>query len=184
MMVCQNSTVDCFLRQCSKRNTKMPSIYFIEQLQINGTNEDDDITWVLWEKNEKKTELQRHTTSISTLLDKLDCLWNKFLIHYFVTIEQRDYIKQIKLKSSEHGTAIVQLDFAENFCLFSQSAVQSSYYYNKQVTIFTVHIKMGLGHRNLVFISDYMKHRTEFVYQAQVFITNFIKKWYPNVNHL
>ncbi|CAF5014825.1 unnamed protein product, partial [Rotaria sp. Silwood1] len=26
---------------------------------------------------------------------------------------------------------------------------------------------MGLGHRNLVFISDYMKHTTEFVYQAQ-----------------
>ncbi|CAF1368187.1 unnamed protein product [Rotaria sp. Silwood1] len=168
MMVCQNSTVDCFLRQCSTCNTKMPSIYFIELLQINGTNEDDDITWVLWEKNEKKTELQRHTTSISTLLDKLDCLWNKFLIHYFVTIEQREYIKQIKLISSEHGTAIVQLDFAENFCLFSQSAVQSSYYYNKQVTIFTVHIKMGLGHRNLVFISDYMKHTTEFVYQAQM----------------
>ena len=135
-------------------------------------------------KTKKRTELQRHATSVSTLLEKLDCIRNKFLIHYFVTIEQREYIKQIKLKSSEHGTAIVQLDFAENFCLFSQSAVQSSYYYNKQVAIFTVHIKMGLDHCNLVFISDYMKHTTKFVYQAQVFITHFIKNWYPNVNHL
>ena len=42
----------------------------------------------------------------------------------------------------------------------------------------------GSGHRNLVFISDYMKHTTEFVYEAQRVIVDFVNKWYPNVKHL
>ena len=67
-------------------------------------------------------------------------------------------MKKIKEDSSEMGTAVVQLDFAENFTLFSQAAVQSSYWSQKQVTIFTALIKMGSGHRNLVFIRNYMKH--------------------------
>jgi pullulanase/glycogen debranching enzyme len=184
LIICQQATIDCYLQECVNCNTKIPSDFFIEQLNMNGVNEDDDVTWMIWERNEKRTELQRHTTSISTLIEKFDSLWSKFLIHHYITIEQREYIKKIKIESSDHGTAVVQLDFAENFTLFSQSAVQSSYWSQIQATIFTVHIKMGTGHRNLVFISDYMKHTTEFVYECQTVIVSFIKKWYPNVKHL
>ena len=92
-------------------------------------------------KNEKRTEMQRHTTSVISSLEKFDSLWSQFLIHHFYTIEQREYIKKIKEDSSEMGTAVVQLDFAENFTLFSQAAVQSSYWSQKQVTIFTAFIK-------------------------------------------
>ncbi|CAF3187703.1 unnamed protein product [Rotaria sp. Silwood2] len=183
-MICEQETNDCYSRECSICNTNLPSSFFIEQLKAKEINEDDDVTWMIWERNEKRTELQRHTTSITTLLEKLDSLWSKFLIHSFYTIEQREYIKKIKLESSEKGTAVVQLDFAENFTLLSQAAVQSAYWSQKQASIFTVHIKMGTGHRNLVFISDYMKHTTEFVYQTQRTINDFIKKWYPNVKNM
>jgi hypothetical protein len=50
---------------------------------------------MIWERNEKRTELQRHTTSISTLLEKFDSLWHKFLIHHHITIQQREYIKKL-----------------------------------------------------------------------------------------
>jgi hypothetical protein len=183
-MICEKETNDCYLRECLICNNNLPSAFFIEQLNINGISEEDDVTWMMWERNDKRTELQRHTTSIISLLEKFDSLWAKFLIHHFYTIQQRDFIKTIKKNSSERGTAVIQLDFAENFTLFSQAAVQSSYWGQKQATIFTVHIKMGSGHRNLAFISDYMKHTTEFVYQAQITIVNFIKRWYPNVKHL
>ncbi|CAF4102986.1 unnamed protein product, partial [Rotaria sordida] len=184
LMICEQETNDCYSRECSMCNTNLPSSFFIEQLKAKEVNEDDDVTWMIWERNEKRTELQRHTTSITTLLEKLDSLWSKFLIHNFYTIEQREYIKKIKSESSEKGTAVVQLDFAENFTLLSQAAVQSSYWSQKQAPVFTVHIKMGTGHRNLVFISDYMKYTTEFVDQAQRTINDFIKKWYPNVKKM
>ena len=184
LMICEQETDDCYSRECSICNTNLPSSFFMEQLEVKGMNEDDDVTWMIWESNEKRTELQRHTTSITAFLEKLDSLWSKFLIHHFYTIKQREYIKKIKSESSEKDTAIVQLDSAENFTLLSQTAVQSSYWSQKQAAIFTVHIKMGTGHRNLVFISDYMKHTTEFVYQAQKVISDFIKNWYPGVKKM
>lgn len=184
LLICQEETTNCYLQECLICSKNLPSDFFAEQLKINEINEEDDVTWMIWERSEKRTELQRHTTSIISLLEKFDSLWAKFLIHHFYTIQQRDYITKIKTESSENGFAVVQLDFAQNFTLFSQSAIQSSYWSQKQVSIFTVHIKFGKGHRNLAFISDYMKHTTEFVYQCQIYIVNFIKKWYPNVKHL
>lgn len=183
-LLCNDATFSCYLRECLSCESNMPSNFFFEKLDASGICEDDDVAWMIWERNEKRTELQRHTTSIMSLLEKIDSLWSKFLLHHYVTIEQKEYIKKIRIESSEKGTAVIQIDFAENYSLFSQSAVQSSYWSQKQVTLFTIHIKMGAGHRNLVCISDYMKHSTEFVYQCQIVIVNFIKKWYPNVKHL
>jgi hypothetical protein len=101
------------------------------------------------------------------MLDALNELWPHFLLHHYTTIQQRDFIRQIKESSSETGLAVVQLDFAENFSLITQTEIQSAHWAHRQATIFTVHVKMGAGHRNLAIISDYMQHTTEFVYYAQ-----------------
>lgn len=101
------------------------------------------------------------------MLDELDSLWSHFLLHHFCTIQQRSYIKLIKDQSSDDNIAVVQLDFAENFSLISQTEIQSAHWGHLQATIFTIHVKMGSGHRNLCIISDYMHHTTEFVYYAQ-----------------
>ena len=126
-------------------------------------------------KNEKRTELQSRTTSIISLLEKFDSLWLQFLIHHFYTIYQRAYIKKTTEESSEMNIAVVQLDFAENFTPFYQAAVQSSYWSQKQIPIFRAFVKIGSNHRSLVLLSDYMQHTTEFIYEAQRVIVNFVK---------
>ena len=88
LMLCENKTTNCYLGKCAGCNTHLPSSFFIEQLKILSINEDNDVTWMMWEKNEKRTELQRHTTSVISLLEKFDSLWPQFLIHHFYTIEQ------------------------------------------------------------------------------------------------
>ena len=100
-------------------------------------------------------------------LDDLDEVWPQFLLHHYTTIQQRDYIQKIKEESSEKGTAVVQIDFAENYDFISQNEIQSAHWGHEQATIFTIYIKMGSGHRNLAVISDYMHHTTEFVHFAQ-----------------
>ena len=92
---------------------------------------------MIWGRSENRTELQRNTTSIATMLDKIDSLWSKLLMHHFYTIQQRDYIRLMKEESLENGTTVVQLDFAQNFALFSQTAVQSTYWTQQQATFFT-----------------------------------------------
>ena len=88
LMLCENQTTNCYLGKCAGCNTHLPSSFFIEQLKILSINEDNDVTWMMWGKNEKRTELQRHTTSVISLLEKFDSLWPQFLIHHFYTIEQ------------------------------------------------------------------------------------------------
>ena len=101
------------------------------------------------------------------MLGSLNELWPQFLLHHYATIQQRDYIRQLKDASSENGVAVVQLGFAENFSLISQTEIQSAHWTHRQGTIFTVHIKLGAGHRNLTIISNAMQHTTEFVINAQ-----------------
>ena len=146
------------------------------------------------------TEFRRLFLTLA-MLDSLDELWPQFLLHHYTTVQQRDYIRHIKDASSENGVAVVQLDFAENFSLISQTEIQSAHWSHHQATIFTVHIKLGAGHRNLAIISNYMQHTTEFVYCAQSkcsfrwretgcrfvllgIITRFIKTKYQNVKEI
>lgn len=98
IMICEKTTTNCYVRQCLTCKINIPSTFFSEQLRKNEINENDDVTWTIWERNETRTELKRHTTSIVSLLEKLDSLWATFLIHHFITIEQRDYIKKLKLE--------------------------------------------------------------------------------------
>ena len=87
-MLYENQTINCYLGKCAGCNTHITSPFFIKQLKILSVNEDNDVAWMMWEENEKRTELQRHTTSIISLLEKFDSLWPQFLIHNFYTIEQ------------------------------------------------------------------------------------------------
>ena len=121
------------------------------------------------------------TGTFRALLEEIDNLWPNFIIHNFYTHEQRDYIALIKETSSITTFAIVQIDFAQNYSLIIQREIQSAYYSRQQATIFTIYIKVGEEHRNMVIISDYLAHDTKFVYAGQKIIVNFLQKQYPNV---
>ena len=60
--------------------------------------------------------------------------------------------------SSSNDVVVVQMDFAQNFALLSQHAVQSAHFDKPQVTIFTEFVVMGSEHKNFVIISDYLEH--------------------------
>ena len=121
------------------------------------------------------------TGTFRALLEEIDNLWPNFIIHNFYTHEQRDYIALIKETFSITTFAIVQIDFAQNYSLIIQTEIQSAYYSPQQATIFTIYIKVGEEHRNMVIISDYLAHDTKFVYAGQKIIVNFLQKQYPNV---
>jgi hypothetical protein len=73
------------------------------------------------------------------------------------------------------------MDFAENFTLIIQKEIQSAYWNQKQVTIYTVVINVGANHRNMVIISDRMVHDTTFVYCTQKLIVEFIREEFPTI---
>ena len=106
------------------------------------------------------------------------------LRHHYVYNQQKLFINDLEKYSNENDYLVVTCDFAENYTIFAQREVQSAYWSQHQVTIFTVHIKIGESHTNLSIINEYLDHETTFLYCCQQLITEFIKNQYPSINKL
>jgi len=181
-VVCDQPNDNCFLNCCNRCNNRLPSS--ILQSHFIIVDEDDEWTWSIWQTTNKKVDLHNIHGSVASLLDEIDEQWTKFVIHSYFNREQRSYISNLRLLSNDTSYVTVQIDFAENYTIIRQREVQAAHWNNLQVTLFTVHIKAGTNHKNMVIISDYMRHDTAFVYCAQRLIVEFIKKHYPQVTKI
>ncbi|CAF4667131.1 unnamed protein product, partial [Rotaria socialis] len=176
--ICTSPSEFCYYRPCVNCRQLKPSDILSDGIDIEI---EDSASWSIWKKLNSRYELLHLTGTIRALLEEIDSLWPHFIIHNFYTREQRDYIALIKETSSISTFAVVQVDFAQNFTLIIQREIQSAYYSRQQATIFTIYIKVGEEHRNMVLISDYLAHDTQFVYSGQKLIVDFLRTQYPNV---
>jgi hypothetical protein len=179
--VCTPPNEDCYYQRCDKCCNVNVSDLFIGD---DDFDEELDTSWSLWVTTNNHVELQHFTGSFRSLLDQLNSRWLSFVTHTYVTRQQREYIKKIKLTSSLTTFAVVHVDFAENFGFITQKEIQSAYWNKKQVTIYTVVINVGANHRNMVIVSNRMVHDTTFVYCTQKIIVSFIRKEFPTVNKI
>ncbi|CAF4104405.1 unnamed protein product, partial [Rotaria sordida] len=180
-IICSIPTENCFTRQCNMCGMINPSDIFKEN---NNINYDENAIWSQWKTLNNKVDLFHMNGSYDSLLDEIDSHWTTFLLHSYFTTEQKEYIKNLRLNSSDNTYIVAQIDFAENFTIFHQREVQGYHWNNKQITIFTIHLKAGLINKNVVIISDYMSHNTIFVYVAQGLIVDFIKTNFPLVKKI
>ena len=179
LIVCTSPVEDCFLGDCAKCNNITPSSVLRRQLDTSG--EDDKCSWSVWKLVDKKIDLHQIRGSITSLLYEIDESWSAFLAHSYFNREHRNFINELRIKSSHLSYAVVQIDFAENYTFLRQREVQAAHWNNQQATLFTIHIKIGNEHKNMVIISDYMRHDTAFIYCAQRLIIDYLRKHYPEV---
>ena len=179
--VCALPSEDCYNRRCDNCcNINVSDIFIID----TDIDEQADTAWSLWTIANNHVELQHLSGSFRTLIDQLNVRWPAFVTHCYVTRQQRDYIKAIKMSSSFSTFAVVQMDFAENFSFVVQKEIQSAYWNQKQATIYTTVISVGTDHRNVVIISNRMVHDTSFVYCAQKLIVSFVREKYPTIQKI
>ncbi|CAF1540342.1 unnamed protein product [Adineta ricciae] len=176
--ICSSPSEQCYYRQCDGCRTIKASDILSNGIDVEVQ---DECSWSIWKKVQLRYELLHVTGAFQALLGEIDSLWSNFITHTFNTSQQRDYIAMIKELSSFSTYAIVQLDFAQNFSFVIQREIQSGYYCRQQATIFTVYIRIGDEHRNMVIISNYLAHDTRFVYSAQKIIIEFLKKEYRTI---
>ncbi|CAF4897575.1 unnamed protein product [Rotaria socialis] len=182
LVICGTPVEDCFLGTCDQCNSITPSLILGHEL---GDSEDDEkCSWSLWKTSDKKVDLHQICGIFASLLDEIDEKWSNFLIHSYINREQRTYINELRTKSSCQSYAVAQMDFAENYTFLRQREVQAAHWNYQQVTLFTVHIKVGNEHKNMVLISDYMRHDTVFVHCAQGRIVDFLRNNYPQVTKI
>lgn len=179
LVVCTTPVEDCYFGDCVQCSSTSPSS--ILGRQLDTSDEDNKCSWSMWKSIDKKVDLHQIRGTITSLLHEIDENWSAFLLHSHFNREQRNFINELRIKSSHSSYAVVQIDFAENYTFLRQREVQAAHWNNKQATLFTIHIKIGSEHKNMVIISDYMRHDTAFVYCAQRLIIDFLRKHYPQV---
>jgi hypothetical protein len=179
LTLCQQKLEDCYYRTCSNCKNANVSKLLKSHRQIDFQ---DKTTWSSWKKINNRYELVHANGSFEILLQEIDNLWSNFITHHFYTHKQREYIVLLKDESRFNTYIVIQLDFAQNFAFVIQQEVQCAFYYRQQATLFTVYIKVGDEHRNMVIISDSLTHDNKFVHAAQRIVIEFIKTEYPNVS--
>ena len=88
-------------------------------------------------------------TAVESLAEKLP----EFLFHVFIKREQSNcFAKHSQGKCNYSG------GFSENYTLQHQREIQSAYWNQSQLTIFTVCVWMNNEQRSMVFVSDDLDH--------------------------
>ncbi|GFS26645.1 (S)-beta-bisabolene synthase [Elysia marginata] len=144
------------------------------------------VVWRKWEtveeEGKKRKALQEVTGSISRLVNDLvwDCRETKFTSHVFTAKWQKDQFSMI-CNNFPSASAVVVIDFAENYRCLVQGEIQSAYYSYKQVTVHpcvSYYNCDTCGERvndYSIFVSDDVKHDAHFSQRCQENVISFLK---------
>lgn len=180
-MVCAIQQEECFIGECDN----CPKENLIDTLTHNNAiDHDEECAWTVWKKVNNKFDLQHITGSVDSLLTEIEDKWNVFLFHVHCNRQQREYIKELREKSTNKTFLVAQIDFSMNHTLIRQREVQQGFFSQHQATLFTIHLTIGKEQRNVAIISNYMEHTTSFVFCAQQILVRFIKKNFPLVKKI
>jgi hypothetical protein len=129
-------------------------------------------------------DLQQTTGSVEALLTQINAEWSSFILHAFCNRRQREYIAKIRAESTNTTFIVAQMDFSLNYTLIRQREVQQGFFFQHQVSIFTIHLTIGKEYRNIAIISNCLEHNVAFVYSAQKILVNYVKENFPYVKKI
>src|SRR5258705_9822063 len=82
-----------------------------------------------------------------------------YLHHVFIKQQQNLTFKRMRQALNTSNTAVLQVDFSENFTADMQDEVQSAHWNKKQFTIFTAFLWLGTDTlQSYAIISDNLQH--------------------------
>ncbi len=124
---------------------------------------------------------------ISYYIDKLVYRLDNLKPHHFITKTQASYLKNIK-DNLDNKTAIVLLDYAENYNFIYQDAIQSVHWDNTQATLHPAVIYVNNNNNLIVnstcIISNHMIHNTSSIHSFLEVILKYIKNKFPNIEKI
>ena len=109
------------------------------------------------ESGKKKIVKAQQNRTIGDALENLVSKLPNFLSHVFLKREQASYF-QYKLLSVGEKSAVVQVNFSENFTLKDQGEIQSAYWDQEQLTLFTISIWTKSIQSSIAIVSDDLDH--------------------------
>ena len=178
-MVCDPSSKDCMLHRCNNCPEKEAVQQYLEEKIQEHYDEDDEVTFKQWQHTDRTTLIKQQMTVDDYIQDLCDKI-NALTTHDYIAKHQSTYLRNLKANLS-HDTALVILDFTENYSFVLQDSAQGFYWDNSQATIhpFSVYYiteENDIKTLSLACISDCLKHDTVTVYAFQNVVINLLKE--------
>jgi len=186
-IVCSLTTRDCMLHQCENCPGKLSLKSYLEDLfERNDIDGDDLVKYKQWLHTDRTTLVDLSAPS-DDFIDTLSDACEKLCSHHFITKSQSQYLKDTKATLNDE-TAVILLDFAENYSFVIQDAVQGHHWDNSQVTLhpFAVYYKDGDELKCLSFcsMSDCLKHDTTAVHAFIHVLLKTLKEKLPQIHRI
>lgn len=188
ILVCSVDSRDCMLHGCANcpGQNALKSHLQAKLVAELGMDMDDEIEFKQWQHTDRTTLITRRET-VSNFIELLCAQYEKLAAHHFVAKAQAAYMSSTKETLSEN-TALVLLDFSENYSFLVQDAVQGFHWENSQATLhpFAVYYKAKSNNEVscmcLCVISDCMQHNAVTVHAFLTLIIPYIKSQLPSVS--
>ena len=184
-VVCNLTNKMCMIHRCPNCPGKIKLLDFLYQSFSDNT--DDEITFQQWVSTDRTTIINMVldiADFFDFLADKIDHLTS----HSYISKCQSRYLQHLKENLAlSPSTAIVIADFAENYTMVIQDAVQGWHWTNQQCTIhpiimYYVNEQKNLQLKSFAFFSNDLQHDNGFVYQLQKILCEFIQMYFPFIN--
>jgi hypothetical protein len=135
MLVCSETEEKCMFNRCLSCKDNFNDK--ILKIVSDSTQQVQWFQWILRDGRMKKLE--------------------PFLTHLFIKRQQAAFFEKKKIISNERIICL-QIDYSENFRLGIQDVVQSSYYSQNVVSLFTSYAWCLDGGQSYVYVSDNLTH--------------------------
>jgi len=148
---------------------------------------DDSISYQQWLTNDQNAvTLVKLELLVSDFIEKICETIDKLRDHHFITKVQAAYYRRAK-ENLDSDTALILLDFAENYSFIVQDAVQGYHWNNSQATLhtFVVYYRDScneLANLSICILSDCLQHDADAVYSFIVRVLEHLRQDIPWVN--
>ncbi|GBM39738.1 hypothetical protein AVEN_208641-1 [Araneus ventricosus] len=185
-IVCEGAGRECMLRHYDKCPSKDNLVQFL-QAKFEDYDDEDIVEYNQWVSTDR-TEMIRCSTAVGELIEKLVEKLNKLIPHSYIAKSQSSFLKNLKGTASSN-TAVVSMDFSENYAFTIQDEAQGYHWNSNSCTIHPVmiHCKDTSNVKLIIplcIISDDLKHDVSMVYEIQKNVTAFLKENYPHITNI
>ncbi|KAK2722989.1 hypothetical protein QYM36_003252, partial [Artemia franciscana] len=186
MLVCNVENSECMLRHCDNCLSDDALIEHLTAKLSEDYDLEEEIILSQW-VNTDRTEMVKQSISVESCISLLSKSVENLIPHSYITKSQSKTFKKLK-EDPPLNTAIVVMDFSENYSYTIQNEILSYHWNRGGCTIHPVGLYLkkndGVFISNHCFISDNLQHDTSFVNYVQKEISEWLKENHPKINQV
>ena len=186
-IVCSMTDRSCMLHLCENCPGKACLMTYLTNLfSQHDIDLEDTVNFKQW-GHTYRTDIMSLQLPLNEFIEKVCDIFDALRQHHYITKAQSSYLRTLKDNLSS-DTAVVLMDFAENYSFLIQDAVQGFYWDNSQATLhpIVVYVLQDEMMKCLSFcvISDCLKHDTTAAHAFLNPVVDYIKGSQMNVKKL